>query len=122
VRGEPVSTATDIYSLGVILYELLTGQRPHGLTNYDPLEVVQKICETETIAPSRRGVPALRGDLDTIVLKAMQKDPARRYVSADQLSEDLRRYLAGLPVLARPDTIRYRVSKYARRNKWGLPR
>ena len=120
VRGEPVSTATDIYSLGAILYELLTAARPHGLTNYDAAELVEKICETDTIAPSKRGLPALRGDLDTIVLKAMNKDIARRYVSADQLSEDLHRYLDGRPVLARPDTLRYRAAKYARRNRWGI--
>jgi hypothetical protein len=120
VRGEPVSTATDVYSLGAILYELLSGHRPHGLSSYDAAELVERICNTDTVAPSKRGKPALRGDLDTIILKAMQKDPARRYGSADQLSEDLRRYLTGLPVLARPDTLRYRMAKYARRHTWGL--
>lgn len=118
VRGEPVSTATDVYSLGAVLFELLTGSRPHRLRNYDAVEFAREICERPVRPPSEVGGSALRGDLDTIVLKAMHKDPERRYRSPDQLADDLRRYLNGFPVMARPDTLRYRAEKYARRH-WG---
>jgi eukaryotic-like serine/threonine-protein kinase len=129
VRGEPVTTSSDIYSLGVVIYELLTGQRPYAVPA-DSLEgIVRAVCETVPPPPSaavRRGeggarpeavAGELRGDLDTIVLKALRKEPARRYLSVQELSEDLRRHLAGLPVLARTDTLGYRVSKFARRHK-----
>jgi tetratricopeptide (TPR) repeat protein len=121
VRGEPVSAASDVYSLGLILYELLTDERAQAFSRTHPSEIVRVVCETEprrpsTVAPmSRRR--ALAGDLDTIVLKAMHKDAGRRYGSVEQLSEDLRRYLAGLPVLARRDTLRYRAAKFVRRNR-----
>jgi tetratricopeptide (TPR) repeat protein len=120
VRGEAISTATDIYSLGVVLYELLTGKRPHALQNYDAAEIARVICETEVQRPSTTGNRRLRGDLDNIVLKALHKEPARRYSSVEQLSEDIRRYLEGLPVLARPDTFAYRAGKFVRRNRLGL--
>jgi serine/threonine protein kinase len=81
IRGEPVSTGTDIYSLGAVLYELLTGKRPHALTRYDPIEIQREICDTDPKAPSTVGGPLLRGDLDNIVLKALHRDPARRYAS-----------------------------------------
>lgn len=116
IRGEPVTAASDIYSLGAILYELLTEVRPHGLKTYDPAEIADRVCVRDVAAPSTCGEPALRGDLDTIVLKAMQKDPARRYNSAEQFSEDMHRYLEGLPVLARPDTATYRMRKFLRRH------
>jgi serine/threonine-protein kinase len=109
VRGEPVSTATDVYALGCVLYEILTGERAHRFASRDPLEVARVVCESELPPPSDAGPRELRGDLDNIVLKALQKDPARRYGSALQLSEDLRRYLDGRTVLARPDTLRYRA-------------
>src|SRR5262249_51574095 len=98
VQGKPVTAASDVYSLGAVLYELLSGARPHGLKNYDPTEIAERICLREVPPPSATGGAALRGDLDTIVLKAMHKDPERRYNSAEQFSEDLRRYLDGLPV------------------------
>jgi non-specific serine/threonine protein kinase/serine/threonine-protein kinase len=130
VRGEAVTTSSDIYSLGVVLYELLTGRRPYAVPA-DSLEgIVRAVCETEPMAPSAavgRSASAatrppalagdLRGDLDTIVLKALRKEPARRYLSAQELSEDLRRHLEGLPVLARADTLAYRVSKFALRHR-----
>jgi serine/threonine-protein kinase len=143
LRGERVTTATDIYSLGVILYELLTDARPYKLKDASPLELARAICDTEPTKPSQaaagRGVrdadstkpssnpqPAvcnpksLRGDLDNIVLTALRKDPARRYRSVEQFSEDIRRHLAGLPVTARKDSFTYRASKFVGRNRVGV--
>jgi serine/threonine protein kinase len=120
IRGEAVSTVSDVYSLGAILYEMLAGQRPHTLTRYDALEMQRKICESDPKPPSAVGGPALRGDLDTIVLKALQRDAARRYGSVEQLSEDIGRYLEHRPVKARPDTFFYRVSRFSSRNRWSL--
>jgi tetratricopeptide (TPR) repeat protein len=129
VRGEPVTTSSDIYSLGVVLYELLTGRRPYTVPA-DSLEgIVRAVCATEPLPPSaavRRGegtarpeavAGELRGDLDTIVLKALRKEPARRYLTVQELSEDLRRHLEGLPVLARTDALGYRASRFARRHR-----
>ena len=120
IRGEVVSTATDVYSLGAVLYEVLTGQRPHRLTSYDLNELHKEICDSDPRTPSTVGGAALKGDLDTIVLKAMHRDAARRYRSVEQFSEDILRHLQHRPVLARPDTIRYRVSRFASRNRWGI--
>lgn len=122
VRGRPLSTATDVYSLGCILYELLTGACPQQVPGRDPLSIAEAVCVRETARPSLTAPKHLRsklhGDLDNIILKAMQKDPARRYSSVEQLSEDLRRHLLGFPVLARPDSIAYRAGKFVRRNRW----
>jgi len=120
VRGEAISTATDIYSMGAVLYQLLTGARPHALEKYDAVEIARVICQTETQLPSARGNRRLRGDLDNIILKAMQKDPARRYASVEQFSEDIRRHLEGLPISARPDTTIYRAAKFVRRHRIGV--
>ena len=129
-RGLAVATTTDVYSLGVVLYELLTGQRPYEFKTYSPAEIERTICETETEEPSKvvsrmTGAPAklarqLAGDLDNIVLMAMRKEPERRYQSVEQFSEDIRRYLAGLPVAARKDTFGYRAGKFVRRHKAGV--
>jgi non-specific serine/threonine protein kinase/serine/threonine-protein kinase len=124
VRGGTIATTSDVYALGVLLFELLTGRHPYRLTTGDPQELARAICEQEPEKPSvvmaatRPGHP-LPGDLDTIVLKALQKEPARRYGSAEQFSEDVRRYLAGLPVLARKDTVAYRAAKFLRRHTKG---
>ena len=114
VRGEPVTTATDVYALGAVLYELLTGRRATRLERHTPAEIERVICEVEPEPPG------LGGDLDTIVLKALHKDPARRYPSAEALLDDLRRHLAGLPVRARPDTLGYRARKFIQRHRVGV--
>jgi tRNA A-37 threonylcarbamoyl transferase component Bud32 len=121
VKGQMVTTASDVYSLGVLLYELLAGRRPYEVQT-DSLEaIVQAVCRTEPVPPSEaataRPASELRGDLDTIVLKALRKDPERRYRTAHELSEDLRRHLEGLPVTARADTIGYRAGKFVRRHR-----
>jgi serine/threonine protein kinase/tetratricopeptide (TPR) repeat protein len=117
VRGGAISTVTDVYALGAVLYELLTGNRAHQITTTDPSEIFREVCERDVRPPSTWGDRQLRGDLDIIVLKALQKEPVRRYQSVEQLSEDVRRYLAGLPILARPDTFIYTATKFVRR-RW----
>jgi non-specific serine/threonine protein kinase/serine/threonine-protein kinase len=125
IRGEPITTASDIYSLGVLLYRLLTGHPPYRVRSHAALDYEHAICETEPERPSaREDTPeklrrTLRGDLDNIVLMAMRKEPQRRYASAEQFAEDVRRHLAGLPVLAHKDTFRYRTAKFVRRHKAG---
>lgn len=115
VRGEAITTATDVYSLGVLLYELLTGARPYRFEARTAAEVQRLVCETAPKKPST--IRQLSEDLDNIVLKAMHKEPARRYASAEQLSEDVRRFLAGLPVSARSDSAWYRARKFVGRHK-----
>ena len=120
VRGAAVSTATDVYSLGAVLYELVAGQPPHRAGD-NPLETVRAVCEVDPVRPSAVAPASRRrelaGDLDNIILKALHKDPARRYGSMDQLSDDLDRLLRGLPVIARTATFGYRASRFVRRNK-----
>ena len=131
VRGESVTTATDVYSLGVVLYELLSGHAPYLFQSRVPHEVAKAICDQDPERPSvavtrndetgenrlARTRKRLRGDLDNIVLMAMRKEPLRRYATAEQLSEDIRRHLNGLPVRARHDTFTYRAGKFIRRQK-----
>jgi tetratricopeptide (TPR) repeat protein len=115
VRGEPITTATDIYALGVLLYQLVSGEPPYRFVTRGAEELARVICETEPRRPS--AIRPVSRDLDNIVLKSMHKQPARRYVSADQLSEDIERYLTGRPVKARKDTFAYRASKFVVRHK-----
>jgi tetratricopeptide (TPR) repeat protein len=120
LRGEPVSTGTDVYALGAVLYELLSGSRAHRLQG-EGLQALQALLETDPPFPSMVAPPARRGaiagDLDNIVLKALQKDMSQRYASVEQLSADLGRSLEGLPVLARPGTWTYRLRKLLWRNR-----
>jgi non-specific serine/threonine protein kinase/serine/threonine-protein kinase len=146
-RGMPVNTASDVYSLGVLLYELLTGHRPYRLKGRTPNEAADVISREEPARPSaviRRTVPsdlpggeilspaavsasraasparlerALSGDVDWIVLKALEKEPDRRYGSVERLADDIRRHLDGLPVLARKPSLAYRLGKFTRRHK-----
>ena len=140
VRGELVTTASDVYSLGVVLYELLTGHRPYRITSILPSDIERIICEQEPTRPSTAGMKdegggmkrkhglssfiphpsSLRGDLDNIILMALRKEPQRRYASVEQFSEDIRRHLEGLPVSARSDTFSYRAGKFVQRHKAGV--
>lgn len=116
MREKKVSTLSDVYSLGVILYEILTGTRPYETDGKNLAEILEIVTSNELPKPSEQRSAALRnsglkGDLDTIILKALQKSPERRYQSVQEFSEDLRRHTAGLPINARPDTFSYRFSK-----------
>ena len=118
-RGEPVTTATDIYSLGGVLYKLLTGSTPHQTKDRGPLEMVRAICEEEVRRPSELR-PELAGDIDSILLKALHTDPQQRYRSVDQFAADLQSWLAGRPVLAVPPSLAYRARKFGRRHRVAL--
>jgi tetratricopeptide (TPR) repeat protein len=139
VRGEPVTTASDVYALGVLLCQLLSGALPYAFPSSRSREIERVVCTVEPrppselctmthedrtpvqIAAARGTTPArlerlLRGDLDNIVLTALRKDPARRYGSAQELADDIRRHMQGRPVRARPDTWAYRTGKFVRRH------
>jgi eukaryotic-like serine/threonine-protein kinase len=141
LKGEAVTTATDVYALGVLLYVLLTGQHPVGSGRHTPAELVRAIVDTDPARPSDSVIPPrtnagisttnaanrattpdklsrlLRGDLDTIVAKALKKEPPERYASVTALADDLRRYLKNQPISARPDTLAYRAAKFVGRNR-----
>lgn len=126
VRGEPVSTATDLYSLGVLLYVMLTGERPYGRQATTPHDAARAVLEEEPTRPSSLARPApgweatrrrLQGDLDNIVLKALEKPVERRYASVDALAADVQAYLGGFPVSARPASALYVAGKFVRRHR-----
>ena len=138
IKGGRITTSSDVYSLGVVLYELLTGQKPYRLTSRIPGEISRAITDQEPERPSTaakerdsrienrdavgsrspiRDARSLKGDLDNIVLMALRKEPERRYASVEQFSEDIRRHLEGLPVRAHHDSFRYRARKFVQRNK-----
>ncbi|MBU1188321.1 MAG: serine/threonine-protein kinase [Gammaproteobacteria bacterium] len=115
VRGEPVTQASDVYSLGVLLYELLAGHRPYDFATRRPSEIERIVCEAEPPALGERNST----DLDCIIARAMHKDPFRRYASPRELGDDLRRWLASRPVEARPDSAAYRTLRFIRRHPVG---
>lgn len=152
IKGERITTSSDIYSLGILLYQLLTGHQPYRVTSSSPVELSKIVTDEQVIKPSEkfqlteeiltsdgttkqitpqsvsktRGekpekiLHHLKGDIDNIILKAIQKDPERRYVSVEQFSEDIGRHVIGYPVIACKDTVKYRFSKFVQRHKVGF--
>jgi non-specific serine/threonine protein kinase/serine/threonine-protein kinase len=128
LRGERVTTVSDVYALGVLLYELLAGQRPYDVTGKSAEAAGQIVSAGELTKPSIRAAQGgndelarrLRGDLDTIVLTAMRREPAERYGSVALLADDVRRHREGLPVVARGDSWTYRTARFVRRRKFGV--
>lgn len=121
VRGESVTTAADVYAMGVLLYELLAGTRPFRVKTDNPLEIARVICEETPQPPSAIGkspeAKQVRGDLDRIVMMAMRKEPERRYASVEQFSADVEAYLEGYPLQARTATWGYQASTFVRRHR-----
>jgi non-specific serine/threonine protein kinase/serine/threonine-protein kinase len=122
ISGKPVSVATDIYALGVLLYRLLTNRSPYGAAPREGTDLIRAVCEEIPEPPSMHGAAGLSipADVDRIVMKALRKEPERRYASAGALSEDVERFLDGRPVLAVPDSLGYRASKFVLRHRLGV--
>lgn len=125
IRGENITTASDVYSLGVVLYELLTETKPYRLTNKGLSELERAITAEQPLRPSAvltegRNRKILQGDLDNVILMALRKEPERRYASVGEFSDDLRRYLTALPVRAHKATRSYRARKFIQRHQPGV--
>ncbi|MBV8903105.1 MAG: serine/threonine-protein kinase, partial [Acidobacteriia bacterium] len=116
VRGAPAAPSMDVYALGLILYELLTGKKAQAISDSTPNAIVTAICDREPTAPAVLN-PQLAGDLDTIIRMAIRKEPERRYASVAELAHDIQRHLEGRPVVAHPDTLTYRSAKFLRRHR-----
>ena len=122
IRGEPLATASDVYSLGVVAFEILAGERPHRLKGASPAELAQAITRDDAPLASALATDAaasrqLRGDLDAILQQALRNDPRARYASVGAFAQDIERHLRGEPVLARPDSAGYRLRKFVLRNR-----
>ncbi len=118
IRGETLTVATDVYSLGVLLYELLSGQYPYG-ARQNTAAAMQTFIE-QSPTPLRQHNPNIPADVENIVMKALRKEPERRYATVDALRSDIEAFLGGFPVQAAPDTFLYRLGKFSSRNRWAM--
>ena len=120
VRGEEVTTASDVYGLGVVMYQLLTGRLPYNFVTRSAEEIFRLVCDAEPISPEQINGLRLAPDLKNIVLYSLRKEPERRYQSVEAFADDIRRYLKGFPISARPNTFKYLAGKFIKRHKVGV--